>query len=71
MRETFNTLLVKLAWLPTKFNVVAPLVVVPSSCRMMGACVEDMEAPEMAIPVPAVSVFCFALRKDVRAVVSV
>ena len=36
-----------------------------------GVCVEDMVAPEMAIPVPAVSVFCFAPRKVVRAVVSV
>ena len=71
MREMFSTLLAKLALLPTKFNVVAPLCVVPSSCRMMGVCVEDMVAPEMAIPVPAVSVFCFAPREIVRAVVSV
>jgi hypothetical protein len=71
MREMFSTLLAKLALLHTKIKVVAPLCVVPSSCRVTGMCVEDMVAPEMAIPVPAVSVFCFAPRKVVRAVVSV
>ena len=61
----------KLALLLTKFNIVAPVCVDPSSCKMMGAWVEEMVAAVVEMPVPAVSVFCFAARRVFRAVVSV
>ena len=71
MREMFSTLFAKLALLPTKFSVVAPVCVVPSSCKMMGVWVEEMAVPVIEIPVPAVNVFCLAARRVFRVVVSV
>ena len=61
----------KLALLPTKFNVVAPVYVAPSSCKMMGVWVEEMVAPAIEIPVPAVNVFCLVASRVFRVVVSV
>ena len=71
MCEMFSTLFAKLASLPTKFNVVAPVCVAPSSYKMMGARVEEMVAPAIEIPVPAVNVFCLLASKVFRVAVSV
>ena len=71
MREMFGVLFAKLALLPTKFNVVAPVCVDPSSCKMMGAWVEEMVAPVIEIPVPAVNEFCLAASRLFRVAVSV
>ena len=71
MREMFSVLFAKLALLPTKFNVVAPVCVVPSSCKLMGGWVEEMVALAIEIPVPAVNVFCLVASRVFRLVVSV
>ena len=52
LRDMVSALVANFTVLSTKFKVVAPLCVVPSSCTMMGVCGEDMVAPELAIPVP-------------------
>lgn len=64
-------LFAKLALLPTKFNVVAPVCVAPSSCKVMGVWVEEMAAPVIENPVTAVNVFCLAASRVFRVVVSV
>ena len=51
-----------------KNKAVAFDCIVPSSCRINGVCVEDRVVPEIEIPVPAVSVFCFAANRVVMAV---
>ena len=64
-------LFAKLALLPTKVNVVAPVCVAPSSCKMMGVWVEEMMPPVIEIPVPAVNVFRLAASRVFRVVVLV
>ncbi len=65
MRETLRTLLAKLALFPTKFSVVAPDWVTPSSCSAredppVAVMVLDVPLPVIVMLEPAVSVSILA-----------